>query len=46
VREQFLVNNIAAFLKRIDGAFEIDGVPKCDGGDNQFKPLARCYWFS
>jgi hypothetical protein len=35
VRKWFLVKNIAAFLKRVDGAFKIDGAPKCDGGDNQ-----------
>jgi hypothetical protein len=35
VSKEFLVNNIAAFLKRVNGAFRIDGVPKCDGGDNQ-----------
>jgi hypothetical protein len=29
------VNNTAAFLKRIDAAFKIHGVPKRDGGDNQ-----------
>ena len=33
-----MVNNIAALLKRVDGAFKIDGVPKCDG-DSQI-PLA------
>jgi hypothetical protein len=35
VRKWSLVNNKAAFQQRADGAFKINRVPECDGGDNQ-----------